>query len=97
MNISKFWSRIKGLLKEKGITQGDAAKACNVPVNTLRHWMTKEYYPPLNYVASLARFLGVSIEYLVYGKEREKSSILKNIYTQLENLKNDIDELKKNR
>ena len=94
MNIVKFWKRVKGILKEKGITQGTAAKSCNVPVNTLRFWMTKEYYPPLNFAAGLARFLGVSIEYLVYGKEKENSLQLENIYVQLKKLEDALAESK---
>ena len=68
MNRDAFWQRIKSLLKEKGLTQETAAKACHIPYNTFRKWVSRKMIPPLNYAYRLSTFLGVSLEYLISGQ-----------------------------
>ena len=94
MNITKFWNRVKSLLKEKGITQEAAAKYCDVPVSTLRCWMTRNYYPPLNYVESLSRLLGITVDSLIKGREKGYGVKLETILKQLVKIEKDIEEIK---
>jgi len=70
MDIYLFWKRVKVLIKEKEITQEVAAEACSRSLNTFRGWMSKGIIPPLEDAHELARFLGVSLEYLVSGREK---------------------------
>ena len=69
MNIKAFWSRVKTCIKEKAITQNEAALACGINPHTFRGWMSTDKVPPLSYAYKLAGFLGVSLEFLIDGKE----------------------------
>ena len=74
MDIEAFWGRIKLLIKKKAVTQSTAAIACDIPPATLRAWMTRCRPPPVNYVYNLARYLGVSLDYLISGTSQDKVS-----------------------
>ena len=67
----KFWEMVKIMLKENKMTQIQAAAACGVSVRTFRNWIYRNLYPTIVDGYQLARFLGVSVEYLVTGKEKE--------------------------
>ena len=71
MKIAPFWKRIKALIKEKHITQAEAARISHMSVNTLKAWMSRGTIPSLDVAYNLARYLGVSIEYLITGKETD--------------------------
>ena len=75
MNVKSFWNRVKTRIKEKGLTQAEAAKACKMSYPKLRNWMSKSLVPPLSYAHKLARFLGVSLEYLIDGQGPDKVSM----------------------
>jgi len=74
MDIEAFWKRVKLLLKEKNLTQAEAAKACGRPLETLRGWMSKGINPPLCDALKIAGFLGVSLEYLITGRVTDKTA-----------------------
>ena len=71
MSIISFWQRIRSLLKEKKLTQLEAAKACGVPYSTFRKWITQNVIPPLDVASSIARYLGISLDYLAFGKKED--------------------------
>jgi transcriptional regulator with XRE-family HTH domain len=66
-----FWERVITLIKEKKTTQKKAAAACGVNLRTFQNWIYKNLFPTVNEGYYLARFLGVSVEYLVTGREGE--------------------------
>ena len=72
MNIDAFWKRVKQCLKDKAVTQNTAAKAIGIPSETFRGWMSKGRIPPLSHAFKLSNFLGVSLEFLITGKEQGK-------------------------
>jgi len=74
MNINAFWKRVKQCLKENAVTQNAAAKVIDVSPDTFRGWMSKGKIPPLSYAFRLSSFLGVSLEFLITGREHEKTS-----------------------
>ena len=74
MDTKAFWNRVKKLLKEKNITQIEAAKACDFSVYTFRGRMAKEINPPICDALKIARLLGVSLDYLVSGPSAEKNA-----------------------
>jgi len=74
MNTKSFWSRVKVRIKEKAVTQAETAKVCGLSYSKFRNWMSKNMIPPLNYADRLARYLGVSLEYLIDGKGTDKFS-----------------------
>ena len=79
MKIKAFWKRVKVLLKEKKITQAQAAKVCSRSLNTLRGWMSKDTIPPLEDAFELARYLGVSLEFLITGKEKAQAEQIEEV------------------
>ena len=74
MNTKAFWDRIKTLIKKKGVTQAEAAKSCGINFYTFRNWMSVNMIPPVDDSYTLSRYLGVSIEYLIKGKETDRIS-----------------------
>ena len=74
------------LIKKKMVTQAKAAEACNIPVSTMRGWMTKNIVPPLEDAWYLSRYLGVSLEYLINGKETDAAVQLENILVRLDEM-----------
>ena len=68
MNIDAFWNRVKLLIKQKNVTQGELAKICGFPHSTFRGWMSKGIGPPLHSAYYISRFFGVSLEYLIGGQ-----------------------------
>ena len=79
MIIKAFWKRVKLLLKEKGVTQAAAAKACGWSLNTFRGWMSKDIIPPLEDAFELAQFLNVSLEFLITGRKRERTTQIEKV------------------
>ncbi|MCL2441755.1 MAG: helix-turn-helix domain-containing protein [Treponema sp.] len=65
-----FWNRIKNLMKNKKVTQETISKACGISVNTWRGWNSKNIAPTLHDCAKIAKYLDVSIDFLVTGKEQ---------------------------
>ena len=74
MDIAAFWKRVKFRLKEKKVSQSAAAKVIGIPPATFRGWMSKGRIPPSNYAYKLSRFLGVSLDFLVTGREYKKAA-----------------------
>ena len=74
-----FWKQVKYLCRKNRITQDALAKACGVPLSTFKGWMTKNYFPTVIGGYIIARVLGVSVEYLITGKERATKRDIENI------------------
>ena len=74
MNAKAFWNRVKIRIKEKAVTQAEAARVCGLPFSKFRNWMSRNMIPPLNYAHRLARYLGVSLEYLICGQGTDQAS-----------------------
>ena len=79
MRIRAFWKRVKFLLKEKGVTQSVAAEVCGRSLNTFRGWMSKDTIPPLDDAFELAQYLGVSLEFLITGRETERAAQIEEV------------------
>jgi len=79
MKVDKFWVQVRKILGEKNMTQKALAQACGFPYSTFRGWMKKNYFPTVIGGFMIARKLGVSVEYLVTGKERTGKKELEKI------------------
>ena len=73
MVTEAFWKRVKTLLKERNLTQDAAARVCGRSLSTFKGWMSKNIIPPLDNAFDLARLLGVSLEFLITGRENDKA------------------------
>jgi len=71
MNTGKFWSRVRSCIREKGLTQHEAARACRFSYSTFRNWMSKNINPPLMYANRISKYLGVSLGYLINGSGKD--------------------------
>ena len=69
-----FWNRIKICIKEKGVTQQEAAKSLRFSFSTFRNWMSKNVSPPLMYASRISKYLGVSLDYLISGHGKDNIS-----------------------
>ena len=64
-----FWERVNVLLKKNNLKIKDAAAACSVSPKTFSNWKFRGLYPSIIDGQQLAKLLGVTVEYLVTGKE----------------------------
>lgn len=85
--------RIKSLKKEKGITNAELSNLSNVPYGTLNKILgseTKE--PSINSIIKISNALGVSTDYIVYGKidkKKDSSSKWEVLRPELDKLSDD--------
>lgn len=61
--------RIYETLKEKDKLAVDLCRALDIRTSTMSTWKAKTNDPPAKYMPIIANFLGVSLEYLLTGKE----------------------------
>ena len=84
MYAKVFWNRVKGLIKNKNITQEITAKECGINFNTWRGWGSKNIIPSVIDCIKIARYLDVSLDFMLVGKERNSQAKIMNIKDQLE-------------
>lgn len=61
--------RIFNLLKQKGKSQTDIARLLNVRPTTVSEWKKGKYAPTVEHCVTLADYFGVSLDYLITGRE----------------------------
>ncbi len=61
--------RIFDLLGKQGKTQTDIAKLLDVRPTTVSEWKKGKYTPTLAHCVTLADYFGVSLDYLITGRE----------------------------
>lgn len=59
------------LLDMKGVKSSDVSRATGISNMTLSDWKNGKYTPKQDKLQKVADYFGVSIEYLMTGKERE--------------------------
>ena len=74
MRTKIFWKNVKKCIKEKGVTQQEAATSCKIPYSTLKNWMTRSINPPLVCAYRISQYLGVSLEFLINGQKKNDIS-----------------------
>lgn len=61
--------RIFDLLNKKGKSQTDIARLLNVRPTTVSEWKKGKYTPTVEHCVTLAEYFGVSLDYLITGRE----------------------------
>lgn len=61
--------RVFDLLKKSGKNQTDIARLLNVRPTTVSEWKSGKYEPTVAHCVTLAEFFGVSLDYLITGRE----------------------------
>jgi transcriptional regulator with XRE-family HTH domain len=69
MGNSDFWTRVKNLGKAVSISQGILSERINFPLDTLKGWIYYNRIPDAVTACEIAEVLGVTVEYLVTGKD----------------------------
>ena len=97
MNTKMFWNRLKSCIKEKGVTQQEAAKALKFSFSTFRNWMSKNVNPPLMYANRISKYLGVSLDYLINGQGKDHvSKTHENVLVLLKEAEEKIKKIRRN-
>lgn len=78
--IGKIFSQ---LVKERRYTLKEISNATGVPASTLAEWQANRTPKNPNQVRSVAKFLGVSLHYLLFGEEDHQDAISKLIKEDL--------------
>lgn len=60
-----FGDRLKELRKGKNLTQEEIGEICQVAKQTISNWENNITQPPFEIVNKLAKYFGVSVEYLL--------------------------------
>jgi transcriptional regulator with XRE-family HTH domain len=88
-----FTDRLETLIIQKNTKQTALADACGIAQNTISGWKKRGSLPQADIIIKMADFLGVSVHYLVTGKEKGESQrrpLEQNILNDLPDL-TDID------
>lgn len=72
-------NKIIELAEEKSINQQVICDALGIKSGTFSTWKARQTDPPAKYIACICEILGVSIEYLLTGKERSPTSKLTDV------------------
>jgi transcriptional regulator with XRE-family HTH domain len=74
MSKMMYWERFEKLLNEKGVTIATMSEKLKIPYTTLDSIIKKHINnPKLDYTIAIAKYFGVTIEYMVTGKEFNKT------------------------
>ena len=90
-NCEQFGDRVRALRKEKDITQAELAAVLNVESHYVSRIERGMSSCSIEVIIVLSKVLGVSIEYLVVGKEYNSvKEQLEAVINQLEKIRMDI-------
>ena len=70
--MSSFGERLLECRKAAGLTQEELAALCGTHKQNISRYETSKREPQLDTAAIIATVLGVSLEYLYYGKEKDE-------------------------
>jgi len=79
MRHEYFWEQVKNICRKTNITQNELAQICGVPLSTFKGWIQKNYFPTVIDGYIIAERLGVSVEYLVTGKDNSGRNKMEDI------------------
>ena len=75
MESEAFWRRVKSLLKSNKMTQRQLAEKINIPISTLEGWLHFNRIPIVHTAVNIATVLGVTAEYLAFGRDIGKTNL----------------------
>ena len=68
------------LLEENGVTPDQVSKATGVAQSSLSDWKNGKSKPKFEKMKKIADYFGVSVDYLMYGEEKNSQQELSSIY-----------------
>lgn len=72
---------LKHLMKERRLTFKKLGQLSNVPVSTIKTWSAGVEPKSLSHARKVARALGVSVEYLVFGESSNQTPTMNELLT----------------
>ena len=75
MSENSFWGRTKPLIKAHNMTQDLFARKMGFSVNTFKNWIYYDRIPDLSAAYDIAKVLGVTLDYLIGGKDKEMAEM----------------------
>ena len=72
--MTTFWNLALSLMKEKHLNQTDIAKVTGKNKSTVSDWIKNDAYPKVDDAFKISEYLGVSVRYLITGKDKEQFS-----------------------
>ena len=75
MDKNNFWGRVKPLIKAHNMTQEQFAKRLGLSIHTVRNWIYYNRVPDLAAAHGIAYTLGVTLDYLLGGKDNEMTEL----------------------
>ena len=75
MNIDNFWKRVNTLIKTNKMSRKEFTESINIPYSTFRNWQYYSRSVELITAYTIATALGVSLEYLLTGKDKQNRAI----------------------
>jgi transcriptional regulator with XRE-family HTH domain len=84
MYAKTFWNRVKALIKGRNVTQEITAKECGINFNTWRGWGSKNIVPNVVDCIKIAKYLDVSLDFMLTGKERNSQAKIMYLKSLLE-------------
>lgn len=70
-----LWSRVAHLCDLRGYTYRGLSTACGNPAESVTLWKTRNRWPDIKTLACMADNLGVTMEYLVIGRESRRAEL----------------------
>lgn len=70
MNAKEFWARLDTLLKAKKITYISLASDCGIPSATLYNNRSRNRFPRIAEIVTIALYLETSLDWLLLGFDR---------------------------
>ncbi len=83
-----FVERVLNELEYQGKTKSELADYCGLTRSAFSMWITRNSIPSADVALKVARFLNVSVEYLIDGVEKDQSAADKCVLQIIELLKN---------
>lgn len=74
--MSIFWNTVLSVLDEKGLNKSELHAGINKSKTTVYHWIKRDTLPQADDALLIADYLGVSVRYLVTGRDDEQPSQL---------------------
>ena len=71
METKALWNRVKKLIKAHKMTQKQFAKCINIPSGSFEGLIYHDREPILSLAIDMSKALGVTVEYLATGTDRE--------------------------
>ncbi len=82
--MSKFAVNLKYLMSSRGVTAKVISQATGIPQSTLSEWSGGRLPKVSEELVKLAKFFGVTIEYLIVGEKIVNENILVDLVNQIE-------------